>query len=100
MMHSILFYKRHMRSSKSKLFSAPMFQTGFWDLRNGGDMTEEKFQTGQVRMNGPGEAQLCDELEELAESLMEESKDAQKKVMVEINRVRDTDSVLDKETLP
>lgn len=63
-------------------------------------MTEEKFQTGQVRMNGPGETQLCDELEDLVESLMEESKDAQKKVMVEINRVGDTDSIIDKETIP
>ena len=63
-------------------------------------MTEERFQTGQVRMNGPGETQLCDELEDLVESLMEESKDAQKKVMVEINQVGDTDSIFDKETIP
>jgi hypothetical protein len=86
MTSSILFYKRHMRASSPDFFVAPVFQTGFWDLRNGGDTTAENFQAGQVRMYGRGEKQLCDELEDFVEALMKDSQDAQRKVMTEINQ--------------
>lgn len=100
MTSSILFYKRHMRATSPDFFVAPIMQSGFWDLRNGGDTTEENFQAGQVRMNGPSEKQLCDELEDFVEALMEDSKDAQKKVMAEINRMGDGDSIILKGKLP
>jgi hypothetical protein len=40
-----------------------------------------------VRLKGPGEKHICDELEEFAEAMMKDSQDAQKRVMIEINRV-------------
>ncbi|OKP12489.1 hypothetical protein PENSUB_1855 [Penicillium subrubescens] len=87
MTSSILFYKHHMRASSPDFFKAPIFQTGFWDLRNGGDTTAENFQTGQVRMNGQGEKQLCDELEDFVETMMDDSQDAQRKFMTGINQM-------------
>ncbi|KAJ5157043.1 uncharacterized protein N7482_008143 [Penicillium canariense] len=87
MSSSILFYKRHMRASSPDFFVSPVFQTGFWDLRNGGGTTAENFQAGQVRMYGPGEKYLCDELEVFVEALMEESKEAQKGFMMEASSI-------------
>jgi hypothetical protein len=87
MTSSILFYKRHMRASSPDFFVAPVFQSGFWDLRNGGGTTAENFQTGQVRMYGRGEKQLCDELEDFVEAMMNDSQDAQRKVMTGINQM-------------
>lgn len=87
MTSSILFYKSHMRASSPDFFKAPVFQTGFWDLRDGGDTTAENFQTGQVRMNGRGEKELCDKLEDFVESVMHDSQDAQRKFMTGINQM-------------
>lgn len=87
MTSSILFYKHHMRASSPDFFKAPVCQAGFWDLRNGGDTTAENFQTGQVRMNGRGEKQLCDELEDFVEAMMNDSQDAQRKFMTGINQM-------------
>ncbi|CEJ54056.1 hypothetical protein PMG11_00381 [Penicillium brasilianum] len=86
MTHSVLFHKRHMRASSPDFFVAPIMQTGFWDLRNGGDTSEENFRAGQVRLYGPNEKQICDELEDFVEAMMKDSQDALKKVMIEINR--------------
>lgn len=87
MIYSIIFHKRHMRASSPDFFGSPVMQTGFWDLRNGGDTSPENFHAGQVRLKGPDEKHICDELEEFAEAMMKDSQDAQKRVMIEINRV-------------
>jgi hypothetical protein len=75
-----------MRASSPDFFVAPVMQTGFWDLRHGGDTSEENFRAGQVRLYGPNEKQICDELEDFVEAVMKDSQDALRKVMIEINR--------------
>ena len=84
--YSIIFHKVHMRASSPDFFCSPIMQTGFWDLRNGGDTSSENFHAGQVRLKGPGEKHICDELEEFAETMMKDRQDAQKTAMIEINR--------------
>lgn len=87
MFSSVIFYKKHLRQSDPEFFTTPTFQAGVWDLRNGGTETVENFQSGQVRMLCGNEKQVCEELEELAETIIENSRDEQKRFLGEVSRV-------------
>lgn len=86
MTSSVLFYKRKLRPSAPDLFTAPVFQAGFWDLRDSGTETIH-MQRGQVKIHDVNEKKLCDELEELVETFGEKSVAEQKRFLGEVSRI-------------
>ncbi|KAJ5825999.1 hypothetical protein N7474_003137 [Penicillium riverlandense] len=84
---AVLFHKKHFRRADPKFFTIPMFVAGFWDLRNGGTETPDNFRAGQVRMHTSDDKKTCEELEELVETIIEGTRDAQKRFLCEVGRV-------------
>ncbi|KAJ5048761.1 hypothetical protein NUH16_007270 [Penicillium rubens] len=80
MTSSILFYKEHLKKASPDFFIDPVMQAVFWDLTRG-TATPDNFQTGQVRIHGARAAQICYELEEIAEDCKQNTEDAQKKFL-------------------
>ncbi|KAJ5251302.1 hypothetical protein N7489_001712 [Penicillium chrysogenum] len=80
MTSSILFYKEHLKKASPDFFIDPVMQAVFWDLTRG-TATPDNFQTGQVRIHGARAAQICYELEEIAENCKRDTEDAQKKFL-------------------
>ncbi|KAJ5958071.1 uncharacterized protein N7479_005221 [Penicillium vulpinum] len=77
---SILFYKEHFRKDSPDFFTDPVMQTSFWDLTQG-SATPDNFQVGQVKIHGANAGKICDELEEIVESLKADTEEAQKKFL-------------------
>lgn len=84
---SVLSYKKRFRQANPTFFTVPTFYAGFWDLRNGGTETPDNFRAGQVRMHTSDDMKTCAELEELVETMIEGTRDAQKRFLCEVNRI-------------
>lgn len=87
MLSSVIHYKQRFRKSDPDFFTFPNFLGGFWDLREGGTESAAGFKSGQVRMHCEDEKKLCEGLEDLVETILEKSRDEQKRFLSEVSRV-------------
>lgn len=81
MLSSVIHYKQRFRKSDPDFFTFPNFLGGFWDLREGGTESAAGFKSGQVRMHCEDEKKLCEGLEDLVETILEKSRDEQKRFL-------------------